>query len=95
MGVVADADRLLGEAREVRASYPQGNIEDQQVAEASELLGQLLMQDVERRVDGMDTFHDQDLPLGLPALGLFAINGLLFDCPQPVHNIAHHGLLAA
>jgi len=53
-GVVEDADRLLAEARQVREGYPEGSIEDAQVAEAAELLGQLLLQDVERKPEGIE-----------------------------------------
>src|SRR3990170_4324341 len=42
-GVVEDADRLLREARQVRESYPKESSEDEQVAEAAQLLGQLLL----------------------------------------------------
>lgn len=51
-GVVADADRLLEGARQVRESCPQGSAEDQRVVEAAQLLGQLLLQDVERKPEG-------------------------------------------
>jgi len=53
-GVVEDADRLLEEARQVREGYPEGSVEDGQVAEAAELLGQLLLQDVERKSEGVE-----------------------------------------
>ncbi|MEK7777065.1 MAG: IS1182 family transposase, partial [Chloroflexota bacterium] len=53
-GVVADADRLLEGARQVRERCPEGSAEDQRVVEAAQLLGQLLLQDVERRADGAE-----------------------------------------
>ena len=51
-GVVADADRLLAEARETVATYPRGSDTEQRIAQAAALLSQLLCQDVERRTDG-------------------------------------------
>lgn len=53
-GVVEDADHLLEEARKMRESYPEGSTEDGQIAQAAELLGQLLLQDVERKPEGVD-----------------------------------------
>jgi transposase len=51
-GIVADADRLLGEAREALSAHPQGSDREQRIVEAAALLSQLLCQDVERREDG-------------------------------------------
>jgi len=52
-GIVDDADRLLEITREALAEQAPGSDEEQRLAEASELLSQLLLQDVERRDDGV------------------------------------------
>jgi transposase len=52
-GIVADADRLLEMARQTLAGYAPGSAEEQQLVEAARLLSQLLLQDVERRPDGV------------------------------------------
>ena len=51
--IVADADRLLEVARQAQVESPEGSPESQQVVAAAELLGQLLLQDVERTGDGI------------------------------------------
>jgi hypothetical protein len=51
-GIVADADRLLGRAREALTACAEGSAEEKRLKEASELLGQLLLQDVERGEEG-------------------------------------------
>ncbi|MBI4332182.1 MAG: IS1182 family transposase [Chloroflexi bacterium] len=48
-GIVADADRLLETARETMGCYGEESDERKRVVEAAELLGQLLLQDVERK----------------------------------------------
>jgi hypothetical protein len=50
--VVADADRLLAEARSVLADVPAEDGAPRPLREAMELLARLLLQDVERRADG-------------------------------------------
>lgn len=52
-GIVEDADRLLEVTREALAEQAPGSAEEQRLVEASELLSQLLLQDVERRDDGV------------------------------------------
>ena len=51
--IVADADRLLEVARQAQVEVPEGSPESQQIVVAAELLGQLLLQDVERTGDGI------------------------------------------
>ena len=46
--IVRDADRLLELSREAQGELPEDGEERQQVVAAAELLGQLLLQDVER-----------------------------------------------
>jgi len=52
-GIVDEADRLLEMTRGALAEHAPGSAEEQHLAEASELLSQLLLQDVERRSDGV------------------------------------------
>ena len=52
-GIVADADGLLEMARQALADYAPGSAEEEQLVEAARLLSQLLLQDVERRPDGV------------------------------------------
>ena len=51
--IVAGADRLLEVARQAQGELPEGSPERQGIVAAAELLGQLLLQDVERRDDGV------------------------------------------
>jgi len=51
-GIVADADRVLEMARQSQAGEPEGSVRRQGIIEAAELLGQLLLQDVERKEEG-------------------------------------------
>jgi hypothetical protein len=50
--IVADADRLLELARRGQGGFAVDSLERKQIVEAAELLGQLLLQDVER-IDGL------------------------------------------
>lgn len=50
--MVADADRLLELARQAQGQFPDGESKRQGIVKAAELLGQLLLQDVERKHDG-------------------------------------------
>ncbi len=52
-GIVADADRLLELSRQAQGELPEDSAERQQIVAAAELLGQLLLQDVERTDDGV------------------------------------------
>ena len=47
--VVADADRLLELARQAQGELPDDSAQRREIVEAAELLGQLLLQDVERK----------------------------------------------
>ena len=51
--IVADADHLLEVARQAQEALPEGSPERQGIVAAAELLGQLLLQDVERTGDGI------------------------------------------
>jgi len=50
--IVADADRVLEIARQSQAGEPEGSARRNSIVEAAGLLGQLLLQDVERKEDG-------------------------------------------
>jgi len=51
-GLVEDAERLLELARQARARVSEGGRAERRLLAASQLLSQLLLQDVERRADG-------------------------------------------
>ena len=51
--IVADADRLLELSRQAHGELPEDSEERQRIVAAAELLGQLLLQDVERTDDGV------------------------------------------
>ena len=51
--IVADADRLLEAARQAQGELPEGSPEREGIVAAAELLGQLLLQDVERADEGI------------------------------------------
>lgn len=50
--IVADADRLLAQAREARSGLEVGSAAEATLVEAAGLLGRVLIQDIERRDDG-------------------------------------------
>ena len=52
--IVADADRLLELARQAQGELPEGGVQRRKIVEAAELLGQLLLQDVERKGNNGD-----------------------------------------
>ena len=47
--IVADADRLLALARQAWVELPEDSAQRQSIVDGAELLGQLLLQDVERK----------------------------------------------
>ena len=51
---MADADRLLEAARQAQEALAESSPEGQGIVAAAELMGQLLLQDVERTGDGID-----------------------------------------
>jgi hypothetical protein len=51
-GIVADADQLLEIVREYQSEEPAGSANRKKIVEAAGLLGQLLLQDIERKEDG-------------------------------------------
>ena len=52
-GIVRDADRLLELSRQAQGELPEDGEERQRIVAAAELLGRLLLQDVERTDDGV------------------------------------------
>ena len=61
--IVADADRLLELARRSQEGLPDGTGERLAIADAAELLGQLLLQDVKRSGGGDDAGDDGEVSL--------------------------------
>jgi len=51
-GLVEDAERLLELARQARSRVPEGSRAERRILAASQLLSELLLQDVERKADG-------------------------------------------
>ncbi len=52
-GIVGDADRLLKLSRQAQGELPEDSAERQRIVDAAELLGRLLLQDVERTEGGV------------------------------------------
>ena len=52
-GIVGDADLLLELSRQAQGGLPEDSAERQRIVDAAELLGRLLLQDVERTDDGV------------------------------------------
>ena len=74
-GIVGDADRLLELSRLAQGELPEDSAERQQIVDAAELLGQLLLQDIERKSgdgdgddgvsrDRMMSVHDPEMRHG-------------------------------
>ena len=72
-GIVADADRLLELSRQAQGELPEDSAERQRIVAAAELLGQLLLQDVERTDDGV-------------SLGVSLKDGVSRDRMMSVHD---------
>ena len=72
-GIVADADRLLELSRQAQGELPEDSAERQRIVAAAELLGQLLLQDVERTDDGV-------------SLGVSLRDGVSRDRMMSVHD---------
>lgn len=53
VGIVADADSLLEMARKALTNYVPDSVEYKQLTEAASLLSQLLLQDIERKAEGV------------------------------------------
>jgi hypothetical protein len=73
--IVADADRLLEQARDVRAKLTEGSPEALALTKAAEILGQVLLQDISRSEEGpqlrqgvakdrMPSVHDPEMRHG-------------------------------
>ena len=58
--LVADADRLLELARQAWVELPEDSVQRQSIVDGAELLGQLLLQDVERKSGDGDAHADAD-----------------------------------
>ena len=62
-GIVRDADRLLELSRQAQGELPEDSAERQQIVTAAELLGQLLLQDIERKSGDGDDGGDDGVSL--------------------------------
>ena len=62
-GIVGDADRLLELSRRAQGELPEDSAERQQIVDAAELLGQLLLQDIERKSGDGDDGGDDGVSL--------------------------------
>ena len=58
--IVADADRLLELARQAWVELPEDSVQRQSIVAGAELLGQLLLQDIERKSGDGDADDDDD-----------------------------------
>ena len=56
--IVADADRLLALARQAWVELPEDSVQRQSIVAGAELLGQLLLQDIERKSGDVDADAD-------------------------------------
>ena len=56
--IVADADRLLALARQAWVELPEDSAQRQSIVDGAELLGQLLLQDIERKSGDVDADAD-------------------------------------
>ena len=61
--IVADADRLLGWARQAWVELPEDSVQRQSIVDGAELLGQLLLQDIERKSGDGDGDADDGVRL--------------------------------
>ena len=62
-GIVGDADRLLELSRRAQGELPEDSAERQQIVDAAQLLGQLLLQDIERKSGDGDGDGDDGVSL--------------------------------
>ena len=63
--IVADADRLLELARQAWVELPEDSAQRQSIVDGAELLGQLLLQDIERKSGGDVDAHADDADDGV------------------------------
>ena len=61
--LVADADRLLELARQAWVELPEDSVQRQSIVAGAELLGQLLLQDIERKSGDADGDADDGVSL--------------------------------
>ena len=62
-GIVRDADRLLELSRQAQGELPEDSVKRQQIVAGAELLGQLLLQDIERKGGDGDGDGDDGVSL--------------------------------
>ena len=61
--IVADADRLLALARQAWVELPEDSVQRQSIVDGAELLGQLLLQDIERKSGNVDADADDGVSI--------------------------------
>ena len=61
--IVADADRLLELARQAWVELPEDSVQRQSIVDGAELLGQLLLQDIERKSGDGDAHADDGVSI--------------------------------
>ena len=83
--IVADADRLLELARQALERLSADSVERQRIVDAAELLGQLLLQDVERKSGDGDADADADADAAA-ADGVSLRDGVSKDRMLSVHD---------
>ena len=80
--IVADADRLLELARQAWVELPEASVQRQSIVDGAELLGQLLLQDIERKSGDGDVDADVDAD----ADGVSIRDGVSRDRMPSVHD---------
>ena len=84
--IVADADRLLALARQAWVELPEASAQRQSIVAGAELLGQLLLQDVERKSGDGDVDDDVDAHADAAADGVSVRDGVSKDRMLSVHD---------
>ena len=84
--IVADADRLLALARQAWVELPEDSVQRQSIVAGAELLGQLLLQDVERKSGDGDVDADVDAHADAADDGVSVRDGVSRDRMPSVHD---------
>ena len=84
--IVADADRLLALARQAWVELPEDSAQRQSIVDGAELLGQLLLQDVERKSGDGDVDADVDAHADAADDGVSIRDGVSKDRMPSVHD---------
>ena len=84
--IVADADRLLALARQAWVELPEDSVQRQSIVAGAELLGQLLLQDIERKSGDGDVDADVDAHADAADDGVSIRDGVSKDRMPSVHD---------